>query len=447
MVHCACGVMAAVAAKIPISVFQGVYSQNYTSALNPKHKSPHALKINRISEVLIDGAVLEFTRIVKEQRKKLCFGFISLTTNFVTDPNHHQSFGVVLLNLVAQKYKLVDGQDLFMSKETADRISDKLQSGFATKALLEYPANMEHFSKPKTIDNVVEWLTESHKAIKVVSSDFNQMAADGASNAIGSILESEVQTCTERANDIDLSICHAHQNELAGGYASGTHKYAKPVNIDLGEILEKSHVIQVCLNCAKSRMDVVRAIQKKNKHDPVLAPKPANDTRWNGCHDETKHANMIMGYVCLAIKEFLSPEGDDCDLLTPDEIANGDYDRLTYTDSEKMILRQFKSTSVDAKQFSLFMQEKGNTNAHLLFQIQMVLQQSKAEYFRMMYANAICVLQEGATLSIEETAKYHEVVEMHKLIATYRDKYANDLSHCLEIDKCHLPSAYTFMAY
>ncbi|KAL7474701.1 hypothetical protein ACHAW6_003559 [Cyclotella cf. meneghiniana] len=165
---------------------------------------------------------------------------------------------------------------------------------------------MEHFSKPKTIDNVVEWLTESHKAIKVVSSDFNQMAADGASNTIRSILEVEVQTRTELANDIDLSICHAHQNECAGGYASGTHKYAEPVNVDLGQILEKSHVIQFHLNRTESRMDAVRAIQKKNQHDMVLEPKPANDTRWNGCHDETKHANMIMGDVCLAIKELPS---------------------------------------------------------------------------------------------------------------------------------------------
>ncbi len=61
-------------------------------------------------------------------------------------------------------------------------------------------------------------------------------------------------------------------------------------------------------------------------------------------------------------------------------------------------------------------------------------------------ANAICVLQEGATLSIVEIAKYDEVVEMHKLIAIYRDQYANDLSCSLEIDKRCLPSAYTFVA-
>ena len=190
-----------------------------------------------------------------------------------------------------------------------------------------------------------------------------------------------------------------------------------------------------------------------------------------------------MGDVCLAIKEMLRLDGEDHNLLTPAEVLTNDYDRLTYTDSGKMILRQFEATSADAKQFSLFVQEKGNTTAYLLFQIQMVLQWSKAEYFGMassklcchlaLYScnqstnqqfcyyishstilsdlcsrknNAICVLQEGATLSIEETAKYHEVVEIHKLIATYHDKYANDLSHCLEIDKCHLPSAYTFMA-
>ena len=53
---------------------------------------------------------------------------------------------------------------------------------------------------------------------------------DGASNAIGSFLEIEVQTHQDCDNDDDLSICLAHQNEGAGGYASGTHKHAPPVN-------------------------------------------------------------------------------------------------------------------------------------------------------------------------------------------------------------------------
>ena len=97
---------------------------------------------------------------------------------------------------------------------------------------------------------------------------------DGASNAIGSVLEIEVQTHQDLDNDDDLSICLAHQNERAGGYASasGTHKHARPVNTCLGGILEKSHTIQVRVNRAQSRIEVLRAIQKYHKRKPELLP-------------------------------------------------------------------------------------------------------------------------------------------------------------------------------
>ena len=89
--------------------------------------------------------------------------------------------------------------------------------------------------------------------MKVTSSDINQMSADGASNAIGSILELEARGRVARSNDVELSICVAHQNERAGGYASGTQEYANPVNLELGEVLNKSHSIQVRLNRATTR--------------------------------------------------------------------------------------------------------------------------------------------------------------------------------------------------
>jgi hypothetical protein len=258
-----------------------------------------------------------------------------------------------------------------------------MSQGFPITDMLEYVANFEHYKLPKTIENVVGWMQESVECVKVVSTDSNQLAADGASNAIGSILEVEVQTRDQRENDVDLSICCAHQNERAGGYASGTHKHAVPVNEALGSILEKSHTIQVRVNRAESRMDVLRDIQKNRNRNPILTPKPCNDTRWNGRHDETKRANIIMGDMCTTLEMLLEPNGDDHDLLTADEKETENYDRLCYTDDDKMVLRQFESTSADAKQFSLFTQEKGNTNAYLLFQIQMVLQRTRRDYFEM----------------------------------------------------------------
>ena len=128
-----------------------------------------------------------------------------------------------------------------------------MTQGFPLIDILEYPANFESFDKPKTIENVVSWLNSSRDSVKVNASDINQMAADGASNAIGSVLELEARNRFDRSNDVDLSICIAHQNERAGGYASGTHEYAEPVNLPLGIILNKSHGIQVRLNRASSR--------------------------------------------------------------------------------------------------------------------------------------------------------------------------------------------------
>lgn len=67
---------------------------------------------------------------------------------------------------------------------------------------LEFVLNFEKFDKPKTNTNVSDWLFESFKAANVKHSDLNQLAADGASNAIGSVSEYESLSRTERANDM-----------------------------------------------------------------------------------------------------------------------------------------------------------------------------------------------------------------------------------------------------
>ena len=43
-----------------------------------------------------------------------------------------------------------------------------------------------------------------------MNSDFSQLTADGASNAIGSMQEFEVLTRHGRPNDVDFAVCYAH---------------------------------------------------------------------------------------------------------------------------------------------------------------------------------------------------------------------------------------------
>ena len=257
------------------------------------------------------------------------------------------------------------------------------EQGFSKLANLEYPINFESVNFSKTIENVVMWIDESTKCTKFVASDFNEMAADGASNAIGSVAELETRTRVHRENDVSISTCLAHQNQRSGGYASGTHDFANPVNVALGEILKKSHTLQVRLGRSPNRINIYRGIMTRYNRDPQLMPKPAGETRWDGRQDETRRANIIMGDVCKTFETLLAVDGDDYNELTEEEKNCGDIDRLTYTPHDKMVLRQFEVSAMEAKYFSKYTQQHGNTNINLLLEIQMTLQNCMKAYFSM----------------------------------------------------------------
>jgi hypothetical protein len=85
-------------------------------------------------------------------------------------------------------------------------------------------------------------------------------------------------------------------------------------------------------------MHAYQQVQKKKECKPHLNPDPANETRWNGCIDETIRANLIRGDISDTVDALLDPSGDDYSLLTSDKKACGDISHLSYTDDDKMIL-------------------------------------------------------------------------------------------------------------
>ncbi len=94
-------------------------------------------------------------------------------------------------------------------------------------------------------------MLDSCKESTIQQDDWGQLAANGGSNAIGSICKFDLVTGSEdggREGSVDFNKCYSHQNERSGGYASGTVKFADSQNDALGEILKKSHGIQVRIN-------------------------------------------------------------------------------------------------------------------------------------------------------------------------------------------------------
>ena len=65
MVNRVLAVFAAVGCKLPLSVFDNHHFTSYVKSLDSKHCPPHRLERMRILEVMIDGAMMEFSRIVK----------------------------------------------------------------------------------------------------------------------------------------------------------------------------------------------------------------------------------------------------------------------------------------------------------------------------------------------------------------------------------------------
>jgi hypothetical protein len=217
---------------------------------------------------------------------------------------------------------------------------------------------------------------ESFLEATLHNKDINQFLADGASNAIGSIVEYESLSCPTRPNDVQLSVCFAHQNEQSGGYASGTITFAVPTNKELGDILEKSQKIQVRLSCSSHRMAIYHEGQLRNNCKPMPYPDPANETRWNGTIDETVRANMIMGDVSETLEILLSAGGDDNGML-----ANTSLDELRYTAEDKMVLRQFEGAAIPAKLFSKFTQDTKETWSYILFESRLAIALSCRDTF------------------------------------------------------------------
>ena len=80
-------VRAAVGGKVPLSLFDNDFFKIYLRHLNAKHRGPHRLERNRIIEVMMDIAMLEFKKIVDERREELVNAFLSNLNQLVQKAN------------------------------------------------------------------------------------------------------------------------------------------------------------------------------------------------------------------------------------------------------------------------------------------------------------------------------------------------------------------------
>ena len=192
----------------------------------------------RIVEVMIDAAALEFSKFMRENRHELGIGFASGSIDFWEDPHRREHFGAMIIDVLAKCYALSNDRHVFMSDETKSSLAlSKFKTGAYILFNLENIQNFQAFPLKKTCKNVSDWIEASLTEGSIEPSDFVHLSADGAANAVGSLSEFEASSRASHPNGIDFEVCYGHQNEHAGGKASGTLKFAEDPNPELGVIL------------------------------------------------------------------------------------------------------------------------------------------------------------------------------------------------------------------
>jgi hypothetical protein len=122
-------VIAAIGSKVPLAIFDNEFMKIYLHGLDSKHQTPYRRERNRIVEVIMDYVALEFSKIVSERRSVLGGGFISVSTDFWTNPHRKEQFGALVANLIAMSYSVEAwNRQLFMSEDTAKRLGISLVS-------------------------------------------------------------------------------------------------------------------------------------------------------------------------------------------------------------------------------------------------------------------------------------------------------------------------------
>ena len=126
-------------------LFQEDYMRDYLQSLDPRHTPPHQHERIHLLEVIMDRAMLELLQIIGDARARLVNSFMTGTIDFWTDSHRREPYAVMMIDLIAEKYRLSNGRCLFMSRKTRSETSSNLVLGEAILDLLESPLNFECF--------------------------------------------------------------------------------------------------------------------------------------------------------------------------------------------------------------------------------------------------------------------------------------------------------------
>ena len=87
--------------------------------------------------------------LLKDCREDTGTGFLSGSIDFWTDSHRREQYGCFVVDMIAESYRMENGRELFMSRNTRERIDVSLfVTGRPELMNLKFPLNFERFERP-----------------------------------------------------------------------------------------------------------------------------------------------------------------------------------------------------------------------------------------------------------------------------------------------------------
>lgn len=243
---------------------QGRFAKHFFSSLDKMHIPPQRIAFMRIVRLLDKAVFREYKSIVSDNFLLYGKNFVSTNSDFYTNSERRESFGCVVSNMLAQRYKFIDGRHLFMSVKTHKSLG---------KASLVVPDNdledleaviaFNKFGRMKTAQNIADWLKTVHANAGLKAEFVSSHSTDGASNAVGSALIYQAVTNYMRETSVQHYVCFAHQVNRSARFAAGTGDFKVSNNETLAFVLKKLHDINSRIFRNEKRLKVFFDVQRR----------------------------------------------------------------------------------------------------------------------------------------------------------------------------------------
>ena len=416
---------------------QGTYAKKFFQFMHPLHKPPHSLLYMRLLRLLELAFSREYLRLISDNVIWLGSGFAATNSDFYQNPERRESYGCIVANMPAFKYTFEDGRRLFVSQQTLNEGASaalSCQSGHLSQC--ESVISFKHFGQRHTGKEVGKWLVEQHEAKGLLPQYVGYHCTDGASNAVAAANEYRALTEINQSVPINHQPCLAHQANRSAKYASGTGGFARNANVDLSDVLTKTHAIVARMHRSAARLRVLRDVQHEAKRSSILIPSPSVPTRWDSSNREVTSVNRIMGDLNKAITRLMKTS--DKDKLTAKDGSPRLLSEFKFTESDRIILRQFEGGSEPCLLLSKFFQINDATSHETLFvtsaYIAMLRQTSFVMYDDISTTNLTDLTKRKKTQHVissvhEETEEESERNDqlMQPCIESFRSLYADDM--------------------